>query len=55
MEINAVRPRQGEGSLRIDDSDDLQFPTAPFFGKYFKEHAGMTPMEYRKKHHKRSA
>ena len=23
MEINAVRPWQGEGSLRIDDSDGL--------------------------------
>ena len=29
---------------------DLRFPNASFFGKYFKEHAGMTPMEYRKKY-----
>jgi AraC-like DNA-binding protein len=28
---------------------DLQFPNASFFGKYFKEHTGMTPLEYRKK------
>ena len=29
---------------------DLRFPNASFFGKYFKEHTGMTPMEYRKKY-----
>ena len=29
---------------------DLRFPNASFFGKYFKEHVGMTPMEYRKKY-----
>ena len=33
-------------------ADDLQFPNASFFGKYFKEHAGMTPLEYRKKFQK---
>ena len=31
---------------------DLRFPNASFFGKYFKEHTGMTPMEYRMKYHK---
>ena len=30
---------------------DLKFPNASFFGKYFKEHNGMTPMEYRNKYH----
>lgn len=30
---------------------DLRFPNASFFGKYFKEHAGMTPLEYRMKYH----
>ena len=32
-------------------SNDLRFPNASFFGKYFKEHSGMTPMEFRKKFH----
>lgn len=32
-------------------ANDLNFPNASFFGKYFKEHAGMTPLEYRKKYH----
>ena len=31
---------------------DLNFPNASFFGKYFKERAGMTPLEYRLKYHK---
>ena len=31
---------------------DLRFPNASFFGKYFKEHTGMTPLEYRMKYHK---
>ena len=30
---------------------DLHFANASFFGKYFKEHSGMTPMEYRIKYH----
>ena len=33
-------------------ANDLNFPNASFFGKYFKEHSGMTPMEYRTKYHK---
>lgn len=45
-----------ENRLRFTDmtmqqiSDDLKFPNASFFGKYFKEHSGMTPMEYRTKY-----
>ena len=31
---------------------DLRFPNASFFGKYFKEHTGMTPLEYRMKYNK---
>ena len=31
---------------------DLNFPNASFFGKYFKQRAGMTPLEYRLKYHK---
>jgi AraC-like DNA-binding protein len=30
-------------------ANDLNFPNASFFGKYFKEHTGMTPLEYRRK------
>lgn len=26
----------------------LNFPSASFFGKYFKRHMGMSPLEYRK-------
>ena len=46
-----------ENRLRYTDmtmlqiSDDLNFPNPSFFGKYFKEHAGMTPLEYRIKYH----
>lgn len=31
---------------------DLKFANASFFGKYFKEHSGLTPMEYRVKYQK---
>ena len=33
-------------------SHDLNFPNPSFFGKYCKEHLGMTPWEYRMKYHK---
>ncbi len=33
-------------------ANDLNFANASFFGKYFKEHAGMTPMDFRKKYHR---
>ena len=33
-------------------SNDLNFPNPSFFGKYCKEHLGMTPLEYRIKYHK---
>lgn len=45
-----------ENRLRFTDmtmqqiANDLKFPNASFFGKYFKEHSGMTPMEYRIKY-----
>lgn len=48
-----------ENRLRFTDmtmqqiADDLKFPNASFFGKYFKAHAGMTPMEYRLKYQER--
>lgn len=45
-----------ENRLRFSDMTmqqiaiDLNFPNASFFGKYFKEHSGMTPLEFRKKY-----
>ena len=33
-------------------ANDLKFPNPSFFGKYCKEHLGMTPLEYRMKYHK---
>ena len=47
-----------EHRLRFTDmtmqeiANDLNFPNPSFFGKYCKEHLGMTPMEYRIKYHK---
>ena len=32
-------------------ANDLNFANASFFGKYFKEHEGMTPLDFRKKYH----
>ena len=33
-------------------SDGLGFPNSSFFGQFFRRQAGMTPLEYRAKHHK---
>ena len=47
-----------ERRLRFTDmtmqeiANDLNFPNASFFGKYVKEHLGMTPLEYRNKYHR---
>ena len=47
-----------ERRLRFTDmtmqeiSNDLNFPNPSFFGKYCKEHLGMTPLEYRMKYHR---
>ena len=47
-----------ERRLRFTDmtmqeiANDLNFPNASFFGKYCKDHLGMTPLEYRIKYHK---
>ena len=47
-----------ERRLRFTDmtmqeiANDLSFPNPSFFGKYCKEHLGMTPLEYRMKYHK---
>ena len=31
-------------------SNRMGFPNSSFFGQYFREQAGMTPMEYRTEH-----
>ena len=47
-----------ERRLRFTDmtmqeiANDLKFPNSSFFGKYCKDHLGMTPLEYRIKYHK---
>ena len=47
-----------ERRLRFTDmtmqeiANDLNFPNASFFGKYVKEHLGMTPLEFRRKFQK---
>ena len=47
-----------EHRLRFTDmtmqeiANDLEFPNASFFGRYFKARANMTPMEYRMKYKK---
>lgn len=47
-----------EHRLRFTDmtmqeiANDLNFPNPSFFGKYFKEHTGITPLEYRMKFHR---
>lgn len=47
-----------ERRLRFTDmtmqeiANDLKFANASFFGKYFKEHTGITPLEYRRKYQK---
>ena len=33
-------------------ANDLNFANPSFFGKYFKEHAGITPLDFRKKYHR---
>ena len=54
--INFFTLKAIENRLRFTDmtmqqiADDLRFPNASFFGKYFKAHSGMTPMEYRAKY-----
>jgi len=47
-----------ERRLRFTDmtmqqiANDLNFANPSFFGKYFKDHAGMTPMAFRMKYQK---
>ena len=56
--IKVVTMKEIERRLRYTDdsikqiSQAMNFPNTSFFGKYFKQHSGMTPNSYRKKYHK---
>ena len=56
--IKVVTMKEIERRLRYTDdsikqiSQTMNFPNTSFFGKYFKQHSGMTPNSYRKKYHK---
>ena len=56
--IKVVTMKEIERRLRYTDdsikqiSVAMNFPNTSFFGKYFKQHSGMTPNSYRKKYHK---
>ena len=51
--LHAIEYRLRFTDMTIQEvANDLKFPNASFFGTYFKEHTGMTPMEYRTKFHK---
>ena len=56
--IKVVTMKEIECRLRYTDdsikqiSHAMNFPNTSFFGKYFKQHSGMTPNSYRKKYHK---
>jgi AraC-like DNA-binding protein len=50
--LKAIKHRLRFTDMTMQEiANDLNFPNASFFGKYFKEHSGMTPLEYRKKYH----
>ena len=50
--LKAIEHRLRFTDMTIQEiANDLKFPNASFFGTYFKEHTGMTPMEYRNKYH----
>jgi AraC-like DNA-binding protein len=50
--MKAIELRLRFSDMTIQEiANDLNFPNASFFGKYFKERTGMTPLEYRRKYH----
>ena len=51
--LKAIERRLRYSDMTMQEiANDLNFPNASFFGKYVKEHLGMTPLEYRKKYHR---
>ena len=59
-ESDALDYGECDGRLLLKDTDlsvkeisnRLGFPNSSFFGQYFREQAGMTPMAYRIEHKK---
>lgn len=45
LSIKAMLKSSNQTVLQI--SEDMNFPNPSFFGRYFKEHTGMTPVQYR--------
>ena len=45
LSIKAMLKSSNHTVLQI--SEDMNFPNPSFFGRYFKEHTGMTPVQYR--------
>ena len=53
--MKAIEHRLRFTDMTIQEiSNDLNFPNPSFFGKYFKNHAGMTPLDYRNKYYNRN-
>ena len=51
--LKAIKHRLRFTDMTMQEiANDLNFANASFFGKYFKEHTGTTPLEYRKKYQK---
>ena len=51
--LKAIKHRLRFTDMTMQEiANDLNFANASFFGKYFKEHAGMTPLDFRKKYHR---
>ena len=52
--INKIVVIGAKNRLKVSDqsiaqvSEELNFPNPSFFGRYFKKHTGMTPLEYKK-------
>lgn len=50
--IISIKRRLSTTELSINQmADEYNFPNPSFFGRYFKQHTGVTPGEYRKLHH----
>ena len=50
--LKAIKNRLRFTDMTMQEiAHDLDFPNASFFGKYFREQTGMTPLDYRRKYH----
>lgn len=49
--MKAIERRLRFSDMTVQEiSNQLNFPNSSFFGRYFKKHSGMTPLEYRAKY-----